>query len=585
MRTAWTRIDGMHRSRKIRKALQARVADPLWTLGRQWQFGEFKGDDAASPVKVRMESVSYDVNHITLYDDASQKVIKTRAIRNNELLEPVIEREVITEDSLISVRIKAEAGVQFIRMMPKTRQDKVQDILKTSFPFKDLSYEFAGREKFLKLLIAKSFDASLFAKTNKNKRNALAQEIGVNTDSFERLFQSWLTYYQNRFSEPQQNDSTWKKDRLEYSFGVSSENPRAKVHLKLKAKEYHGGRVDWHQFDLDAENSTGIERKLRNSKTSWLIPTPIRYAGMPSDRFWDFEDGKVFFGGISATETDISQILLSEFATVYSNDWYMLPLTVNTGSLTRIAGMSVYDSFGDRHLIESTARRDHVNKINDWKFFEMSGDTSTSHKLSPWLYVPRTVLGGYEDKPVERVVFTRDEMANIAWGIEETIESVSGHRFSRRTSWMKHKDQVTAAVREQDNKDSSSKNNGEKDTWVYRLLNYVPPYWVPFTPEIKNNKVTNNLVRGRMGEWDLLGDLKPLLAGGKGKILQPDAPMSLQEEEIPRGAIEVTRSYQAARDVDGNLIVWAGRRKRPASGDRSSGRETDMIEKKERVNE
>ena len=96
-----------------------------------------------------------------------------------------------------------------------------------------------------------------------------------------------------------------------------------------------------------------------------------------------------------------------------------------------------------------------------------------------------------------------------------------------------------------------------------------------FVPEIQDNVATNRLIRSRMAEWDLLGELRNALAGAKGMILDPSAPMTLQEEEIPRGAIEVSRAYQAARDLKGNLVVWAGRRKRPASGNRSSGRETD----------
>jgi len=35
------------------RALRAEVRDALWFLTRQWQFGEFKGEDAGSPVEAR----------------------------------------------------------------------------------------------------------------------------------------------------------------------------------------------------------------------------------------------------------------------------------------------------------------------------------------------------------------------------------------------------------------------------------------------------------------------------------------------------------------------------------------------------
>ena len=44
--------------REVRRALRAEVRDPLWMLTRQWQMGEFRGDDAGSPIfaKVRIET-------------------------------------------------------------------------------------------------------------------------------------------------------------------------------------------------------------------------------------------------------------------------------------------------------------------------------------------------------------------------------------------------------------------------------------------------------------------------------------------------------------------------------------------------
>ena len=37
-----------------RPGLEARVHDPLWLLGRQWQLGEFEGEDAGTPLTVRV---------------------------------------------------------------------------------------------------------------------------------------------------------------------------------------------------------------------------------------------------------------------------------------------------------------------------------------------------------------------------------------------------------------------------------------------------------------------------------------------------------------------------------------------------
>ncbi|MGB5613050.1 MAG: hypothetical protein WBM67_10380, partial [Sedimenticolaceae bacterium] len=46
------RLEVDPRGESYDEALAARVADPLWMLGRQWQFREFEGEDAGSPVNV-----------------------------------------------------------------------------------------------------------------------------------------------------------------------------------------------------------------------------------------------------------------------------------------------------------------------------------------------------------------------------------------------------------------------------------------------------------------------------------------------------------------------------------------------------
>src|ERR1700681_1342261 len=56
--TVWNRLEGRPRRADFDRALKAEVRDPLWMLCKQWQIGEFKADDAGSPVlaKVRMRS-------------------------------------------------------------------------------------------------------------------------------------------------------------------------------------------------------------------------------------------------------------------------------------------------------------------------------------------------------------------------------------------------------------------------------------------------------------------------------------------------------------------------------------------------
>ena len=52
--TTWSRLEPLPTSDDVSEALQARVADPLWMLARQWQFNEFQGEDAGSPIEAAL---------------------------------------------------------------------------------------------------------------------------------------------------------------------------------------------------------------------------------------------------------------------------------------------------------------------------------------------------------------------------------------------------------------------------------------------------------------------------------------------------------------------------------------------------
>src|SRR2546421_10475661 len=48
--TTWNRLEGRPRAHDFDRSLRAEIRDPLWMLCRQWQFGEFDGEDTGSAV-------------------------------------------------------------------------------------------------------------------------------------------------------------------------------------------------------------------------------------------------------------------------------------------------------------------------------------------------------------------------------------------------------------------------------------------------------------------------------------------------------------------------------------------------------
>lgn len=60
--TLWNRLEGRPRTHDFQRSLRAEIRDALWMLTRQWQVGEFQGDDAGSPVfaKIHLQMSRFD---------------------------------------------------------------------------------------------------------------------------------------------------------------------------------------------------------------------------------------------------------------------------------------------------------------------------------------------------------------------------------------------------------------------------------------------------------------------------------------------------------------------------------------------
>jgi hypothetical protein len=54
----WIRLHPASVDETLAMSVQARIHDPLWLLGRQWQFGELRHDGGATPVDVRVEGTT-----------------------------------------------------------------------------------------------------------------------------------------------------------------------------------------------------------------------------------------------------------------------------------------------------------------------------------------------------------------------------------------------------------------------------------------------------------------------------------------------------------------------------------------------
>jgi hypothetical protein len=289
---------------------------------------------------------------------------------------------------------------------------------------------------------------------------------------------------------------------------------------------------------------------------------------MPQPRFWEFEDEITNLGAVEAAADDLGRMLLIEFALVYGNDHFVIPVDLEVGSVCEVHSLVVTDSFGERTLIRSA--RDVDGPTGAWSMFELSldrRDGSSTAQPSELFFLPPTLGPNLEGDPIEDVLLIRDEMANLAWAVERSVEGGAGGSIDRFEAWQERRRRQEQAAEAAEPGSTAPKTGGLE----YELSSEVPEHWFPLLPVA----VGTTEMALRLGEVAThpQGNV-PL-----GRILEPyDAQTLIREEEVPRAGARVKRAYQYTRWVDGSTHLWIGRRKRVGRGEGSSGLRWDIAE-------
>ena len=562
----------------LQDGLQARMHDPLWLLARQWQFGEFNGADAGSPAAAQ---VVVDQATLSRYQPGPQSAANpSRPYAPETLaLETLVESEAVGTGARPNWKLAAEAGSHLLRLLQlngagQTRALWLSSAYVLAGPTADQERTLdAASLQFIQVMSRRTIDGLRLAAHLRplRDRNALV-ELFQETP-FEQIaaaerpkviaaLTAWLTWADTFFQQTAP-PAAWMPERMEYAFAVSGKTAAGEV--VLTAPEYLEGRLDWFSFVSSPGQTLGATANGSFVSTAFL-PAPVTFRGMPSARFWEFEDGAVNFAQVEAAPHDLARLLLVKFALEYSNDWFVLPLELAVGTLCQIRALVVTNTFGERLVIPHTSQVDGAN--SPWRMFNLSRDTQQLYFLPP-------VLGpGLESPPVEEVLFLRDEMANVAWGVEKIAESAAGLPLDRYEAYQESRRKQEEATPEQNPEDDKGQ------PLPYRLGTTVPDYWIPLLPVMDGTSL--KLKRGAIPDFNA-GE-RPRLIEPQGRILEPGRELLLQEEEVPREGARVTRTYQYARWIDGSTHLWIGRRKEPGRGEGSSGLQFDVAEKREEGN-
>ncbi len=576
--TTWSRIEPQPRGTDAESAVDtgysARVHDPLWLLARQWQVGEFQGEDTGTPIVARWRArVSPMTRFVAGPIPADTQLDAPRFDAATVPLETLVERQVVAEDGL---RRAVEDGLHFLRLV---RQQQVHDdpgpAFVAAYPVPGLTDDQRAvldpeTLAYADLVAGRALDArrlrsELGDPANPRLDPALDIDPGDRAEVAE-AYRSWVRWQDTLFSEPgsEQQTHSWQPDRMEHTFSLSTRlGDDAFGERTLTAQQYADGTLDWYSLDLNGDINMGTGQDAPGDVvTRTVIPAPVTFHGMPAPRFWELEDARIDLGALRPGATDLAQMLLVETLTGYGNDWYVVPIGLPVGSLVESRSLVVTDTFGVQSLIRPTGDR-HLPSRSGFSMFTHAmpvepGDATGVAITNLFFLAPtvRTI-----DGPVlEEVMLLRDELANLGWAVERRLESPleAGLETAR------------------DVVDLAPGPEAPREEPVYRLATPVPAHWVPLLPvRVSDDSMEVRLARGAV--LDLSG--VPRVVESQARLLDPgEGRLLIREEEVPREGVVVRRTYQAARWHDGRLFVWAGNRASIGSGEASSGLAFDDLE-------
>jgi hypothetical protein len=591
--TMWNRLEGRPRKADFDRALKAEIRDPLWMLTKQWQMGEFQGDDAGSPVMAKIHIATTRLNK---YQPAGHP---PQPFENDIPLEGVVEQRPIPfkmEDKISSLDLRLIMGRHWIKMVQKKIGDLFDLFLKQypieapdSFDSKEDAHILSHPEawqKFAAVAGRKIDGLSLYI----HIRDGGEASDGLGLDSgtaalVNDLGKEFKVWFDAFFIQPHNPDeNAWLPSHLEYQFACSApDHGKEKVY---EADEYYTGRLDWFNLSINDKRpglqviSGEVESDVEDTITDSFIPTAMDFDGMPNTRWWAFEDRKTYLGDIRPDTIELGKLLFMEFVLTYSNDWFLIPQTLKAGTISTVKGLVVNNVFGERIWINPTGS----GADDDWQrwtMFTINRKGKDLRKADNSLLLLPTVPKIQEGPALEKFIMVRDEVANMVWAVETDIRLASGDRKNGAEAGRELFSFYQRLIGEPHESETPPEPIADIQ---YRIMNSVPENWIPFIPvHKKNDNREVQLQRAAMPRI-LAGDdedpkrVRPrTILLREGLDQEPKKAYYIHEEEVPRAGIQVAQAFQRTRWYRGRVFNWLGIHKKTGRGEGSSNLTFDQI--------
>jgi hypothetical protein len=594
--TLWTRLEPHPRDGSMARSLQAQVRDPLWMLARQWQLGELAGEDAGSPVQAVLSVQSQPLTGYAPSVSTSNGAPADGGTGTGTgggtgsgsgsgqlpydpavALEPHIERVPVTLNVRGSAQLGRHVETAIRAAVTPATAAIVITALRSAYPIAatvpaDAPEDTTGRAVRASLAgrvvdgtaLAAAYALAASGGTPDPPLPPEASEPGI-----PPVLAELVSYRASVYSEPAA-DAAWQSRRLDYAATVSSVSSQQSV--TLTAPDFRGGDLDWYSFSL-AQDATGPAAGNPTAgtppattapppdpavSTFSFLPNHITFRGMPAPRWWEFEDAVTDFGALQPDLTDLATLLVMEFALVFGNDWFYVPVPTDVGALSQVTTLVITDTFGVRTVIEPTEQLPQPAGGGPWSMFKISGPAGRS----PFLLMPPKCGATLEGAPLEEIYFLRDDMAAMSWAVEHALQGP----LDVPVDALQLAFEFDAAIPEPP--PDPPVPGGPQQTYV---LEQIPPAnWIPMVPVIAPSGARyfrrGILVRPGYGDVHAAAHL-----------LEPEHPFFVADEAIPREGAQVTRYFRRTRWIDGSTTLWLAHRTRPGRGPGWSGLAFDLV--------
>jgi len=268
---------------------------------------------------------------------------------------------------------------------------------------------------------------------------------------------------------------------------------------------------------------------------------------MPTPRWWEFEESNVDYGQVEANPADLARMALLEFAFEYGNDHFAIPVRLPVGSLCRTTALLVTDTFGLTIRVAPAATSSTwrtARGSQHWTMFTLTEADAPSE----WFCLPNVSADLTSSRPIEEILLARDEMANLVWAIEGTVEGPEGRPTDRR------REQAAPAV-------PTPAGDGQSPRWL--LGTPIPEFWYPLVVDPADPTI---LVVQMLGT---------AATPPRGTFLGVGSRVAV--DAVPREGTRLRRDYVSTRGPDGRTVAWSRRRSVLGRGEGSAGLRFDTV--------